>query len=96
MADEFKLIQLIRLVVDEINRLIETARPRLYDADQLQSSAESIGRNTREAFGRRVGRNGTSTSAWRAGPLRKQTNHFVKTLPPGASDALSITACTID
>jgi four helix bundle protein len=55
MADEFRLMQLIREVARETRRLIATARPRLLDEDQISRALGSIGRNVREGYGRRKG-----------------------------------------
>ena|SRR5579859_5980995 len=39
----------------DIDRLIETSRPRLIDAAQLRAAANSIGANIAEAYGREAG-----------------------------------------
>jgi four helix bundle protein len=44
------------LVVDDVNRLIDTSRRRLLHAAQLRDSVQSIGANISEGFGRGKGR----------------------------------------
>ena len=55
MATDFRLLSLSRLVVDEINDLIASNRPRLLYENQLRASAQSIAANIREGYGRRPG-----------------------------------------
>ena len=55
MQSSFRLLDLARLVVDEIHRLLDRSRPRLLNADQLRECSSSITANIREAYGRREG-----------------------------------------
>ena len=51
MADGFRLIELARLVVDEVDTLAAWRRA-VHSDEQLMESVQSIAANIREAFGR--------------------------------------------
>ena len=55
MRNAFRLLDVARLVVDEIHRLLDLNRPRLLNEDQLRECSSSITANIREAYGRRHG-----------------------------------------
>jgi four helix bundle protein len=55
VASHFRLLDLARLVVDEIHWLLDRSRPRLVNRDQLRECSSSITGNIREAYGRRRG-----------------------------------------
>jgi four helix bundle protein len=55
MSDKFRLLHLARMVVDDINRLLDESHPRLFYVDQIREAAGSITGSIREAFGRRKG-----------------------------------------
>jgi four helix bundle protein len=52
---KFVLLAVAEAVVDEVNMLLATSRPKLLYRVQLEESAGSISANIREALGRRVG-----------------------------------------
>ena len=55
MTTPFRVLEVARAVVDEINTLVARSRPRLLYSDQITDSAGSITANIREAMGRRLG-----------------------------------------
>ena len=55
MANPLRVIDATRSVIDEVERLISTARPPLLHDEQLHRAAASIAANIREAYGRRKG-----------------------------------------
>jgi four helix bundle protein len=55
MPNDFRLMDLARLVNDEITVLLTSSRPPLLHQKQLAESSESIPANIREAYGRRAG-----------------------------------------
>src|SRR5688572_9185489 len=50
-----RLIDAARLVADETNRILDGRRRHFLHETQLRKSAESIGANIREAYGRKAG-----------------------------------------
>jgi four helix bundle protein len=55
LVGKFILLALAEAVVDEVNALLYSSRPRLLYRGQLEESAGSISGNIREALGRRKG-----------------------------------------
>jgi four helix bundle protein len=56
MANDFRLMDAARLVSDEVQQLLDRARPPLIHQKQLSEASQSIPANVREAYGRREGR----------------------------------------
>lgn len=55
MANEFRIMDVARMVADDVERLLATAKPPLVHQQQLSESSQSIAANIREAYGRRKG-----------------------------------------
>ena len=55
MDDSFRLMDVARRVVDDVNQLLDHSPRRLIQENQLRESAGSITGNIREAYGRRAG-----------------------------------------
>jgi four helix bundle protein len=55
VGNDFRLLDLAEQVADEIQQLLDNARPRLLHHGQLERSGESIPSNIREGYGRREG-----------------------------------------
>jgi four helix bundle protein len=55
MSTDFRLLSAARMIVDEVNELLDDADSRLIHDAQLRASAQSIAANIREGFGRRRG-----------------------------------------
>ena len=55
MPKDFRLLDLAEQIVDEVNDLLRTSRPRLLYHDQIEEAAGSISSNIREGYGRREG-----------------------------------------
>ena len=55
VSTEFRLLSAARMIVDEVNELIDAGDPRLIHDAQLRASAQSIVANIREGYGRRRG-----------------------------------------
>jgi four helix bundle protein len=55
MPNSFRVLDLARLVADEINEMIRARKPRLIHLTQIEDSAESVPANIREALGKRIG-----------------------------------------
>ena len=56
MHEDFRVLQVSRQVVDELNALMDHAQPRFINEKQLRESAGSISANIREAYGRDKGK----------------------------------------
>src|SRR5438105_4840063 len=56
IAMGLRVLELARLIVDDINGLLDQPSPRLISRDQLREAAGSIAWNIREGFGRARGR----------------------------------------
>jgi len=76
MAQVLKVIDLARLLVDEINAFADKARPRLLYEIQLRNSAQSIAANIREAFGRRKGRERNQFLRYARGSAEETDEHW--------------------
>jgi len=55
VVNSLRVLDAARAVVDEVNELLASSRPRLLYDVQLRDAAESIAANIREAYGRRRG-----------------------------------------
>ena len=55
MDSNFRLLDVARAVVDEVNDLLDSSRRRLLHDGQLRDAVGSITANIREAYGRRQG-----------------------------------------
>jgi four helix bundle protein len=56
MPQEFRVLQVAREVVDEINALMDGSARRFVNEGQLREAASSISANIREGYGRDAGR----------------------------------------
>ena len=74
----FRLLDAARLVVDDVHRLLDGARPRLLNEEQLRECASSITANIREAYGRRAGRERSQFLRY-AGASAEETDERLRT-----------------
>ena len=76
MSEPLKALEAARLVVDEINAVLDRSRrPLLYDI-QLRKSADSITSNIRESLGRREGRERNQFLRYAKGSAEETDEHL--------------------
>jgi four helix bundle protein len=76
MGIPLRVLEAARLVVDDINELIDTSRRRLLNEKQLRDAAQSITANLREAQGRRVGAERNVFLSYAAGSSEEADEHL--------------------
>ena len=76
MANPLRVIDATRSVIDEVERLISTARPPLLHDEQLHRAAASIAANIREAYGRRKGAEGNQFLRYARGSAEEADEHL--------------------
>jgi four helix bundle protein len=95
VASNFRLLDVARGVVDEVNDLLDSSRRRLLHDGQLRDAAGSITANIREAYGRREGAERNQFFRFARGSAEETAEHLRTTLLQSAWRTHDIGGCTI-
>ena len=88
MDDDFRLIELVRIVRVDVSDFLRTSRGRALHEQQLRDSVQSIAANVREAYGRLAGRERNQFFRFACGSCEETDEHLRdnwenKVLPDG-------------
>ena len=93
MANPLRVIDAARLVLEEVEILIDRSSRRLLHDDQLRKAAQSIGANIREAYGRRVGPERNQFFRYARASAEETDEHLRSNLSLSASRRRVIGSC---
>ena len=87
MGNPLRLIDVSRLVLEEIEHVVYKSPKRLLHDDQLRKAAQSISANIREAYGRRAGAERNQFFRYARGSAEEtdehlRTNFVTSRIPP--------------
>lgn len=76
MSNPLRVLDAARVVVDDVNTLIDRSRRRLLNELQLRDAASSIAANIREAYGRREGAERKQFLRYARGSVEETDEHL--------------------